>query len=330
MRARPPRELIVHALAVAAGGVALALAFPGTDWSGAAWVALAPVIVQALMRRPRAALGLGWLGGFLFFLLLLRWLNFTFRVYSAIPWPLVWLPTALLAAYCGLYVGLFAGALSWIAARRSSLSAMLAAPFVWVALEWVRGWLMGGFPWGNLGYSQYRQLAVIQIAELGGVYAVSFVMMAVNAALAAAAVLRGRRAIAALAIAALLFASTLTFGHARLSEFGAPVETAAVALIQPSIAQPLKWDPNFAARTLASYYELTRQAGQAQPALVVWPETATPMVLREDPALQAALRRLSREVGAPLLVGSIDSDGDRKSTRLNSSHSRASRMPSSA
>jgi apolipoprotein N-acyltransferase len=302
------RDVVVHALAVAAGAVALALAFPGTDWSGAAWVALTPVIVLALLRPPREALGLGWLGGFLFFLLLLRWLNFTFRVYSAIPWPLVWLPTALLAAYCGLYVGLFAWALSWIAARCSSLAALVAAPFVWVAAEWVRGWLMGGFPWGNLGYSQYRQLMVIQIAELGGVYAVSFLVIAVNAALAAVVVLAPRRAAAALGVAALLVVTTLAFGQARLSGSGVATETASVAVLQPSIAQPLKWDPDFAASTLANYFELTRRAGRARPDLIAWPETATPTVLRQDPMLLAALRRLSGEVGASLLVGSVDSD----------------------
>jgi apolipoprotein N-acyltransferase len=302
------REVAAHGLPVAAGAVALALAFPGSDWSGAAWVALAPVIAAALLQPPRAALGLGWLGGFLFFLLLLRWLNFTFSVYSTIPWPLVFLPTALLAAYCGLYVGLFAGALSWIAARRSRLAAVAAAPFLWVAAEWIRGWLMGGFPWGSLGYSQYRQLAIIQIAELGGMYAVSFVVIAVNAALAGTVALGRRRAVAALAVAAALVAGTLAFGHARLGELGAPAETATIALIQPSIAQPLKWDPEFAASTLANYFELTRQAGQARPDLIVWPETATPTVLREDLALQTALRGLSRALGASLVVGSIDVD----------------------
>ncbi|HMH49107.1 MAG TPA: apolipoprotein N-acyltransferase [Candidatus Acidoferrum sp.] len=307
MTTGPLREVAVHGLAVVAGAVALALAFPGTDWSGAAWVALAPVVVLALLRPPRAAFGLGWLGGFVFFLLLLRWLNFTFRVYSAIPWPLVWLPTALLAAYCGLYTGLFAGALSWIGARRSSLAAVAAAPFLWVVLEWTRGWLMGGFPWGHLGYSQYRHLAVIQIAELGGVYAVSFLVIAVNAALAAVVVSGPRRAAAPLGIAALLVVATLTFGHARLGEV-APAETASIAALQPSIAQPLKWDPNFAMSTLANYFDLTRRAGQARPDLIVWPETSTPTVLRQDPALLAALRRLSGEVGAPLLVGSVDID----------------------
>jgi apolipoprotein N-acyltransferase len=291
---------------VALGAVALGTAFPGTDWSGAAWVALAPVVMLAVTRSPRAALGLGWLGGSLFFLLLLRWLNFTFSVYSSIPWPLVWLPTALLAAYCGLWTGLFAGALSLIAGRWSTLAALAAAPFAWVAAEWLRGVLLGGFPWGSLGYSQYRQLRVIQIAELGGVGAVSFVIVAVNAALAGTVTLPRRRAIGALTVAALLVASTLAFGHFRLTERGEPVETASVALIQPSIAQPLKWDPDFAASTLANYFDLTRRAGERRPDLIVWPETATPTPLRRDPSLQAALRGLSRAAGAALMVGSID------------------------
>jgi apolipoprotein N-acyltransferase len=302
------RDVAVHGLLVAAGAVALALAFPGTDWSGAAWVALAPLIALALMRRPRAALALGWFGGFLFFLILLRWLNFTFRVYSAIPWPLTWLPTMLLAAYCGLYVGLFAAALSWIAARRSMLAAIAGAPFLWVAAEWVRGWLLGGFPWGSLGYSQYRQLAIIQIAELGGVYAVSFVVVSVNAALVAAVQLPPKHAVAALGLAGLLVGATLVFGDARLGEIGAPAETASIAVVQPSIPQPLKWDPGFAATTLQIYFDLTRQAGNGRPQLVVWPETSTPTMLRRDPALIMALRRLSRDVGAPLLVGSVDAE----------------------
>jgi apolipoprotein N-acyltransferase len=306
--ARP--DVAVHGLLVAVGALALALAFPGTDWAGAAWIALTPFVALALMRRPRAALAFGWFGGFLFFLILLRWLNFTFRVYSAIPWPLAWVPTALLAAYCGLYVGLFTGALSWLAARRSAVVAVGAAPFLWVAAEWVRGMLMGGFPWGTLGYSQSRQLAAMQIAELGGVYAVSFVVIAVNVALASIVVLPRRAAAAALGIAAVMVGATFTFGVARLREAErAPGNaSAAVAIVQPSIAQPLKWDPGFASSVLEIYFRLTREAGRTGPGLVVWPETASPTMLRHDPELIAALQSLSRQVRAPLLVGSVDAE----------------------
>lgn len=290
---------------VVSAGVALALAFPRTDWAGAAWVALAPILVLALGRAPRAALGWGWLAGFAFFLVLLRWLDFTLRVYSAVPWPLTWLPTMLLAAYLGLYPGLVAGAVAWIARRRGEGWALLAAPVLWVASEWVRGRLGGGFPWGTLGYSQYRQLTVIQIAELGGVWAVSLVLVAANAALAGCLVLGWRRALVGVGLAALLTAATIGFGLWRLTEPGPPAEVT-IALIQPSIEQPLKFDPDHAPRTLAIYEELTREAARAHPRLIVWPETAAPTALRHDPHLSTRLRALAGSAGVPLLVGSID------------------------
>src|SRR6185436_18077696 len=106
--------------------------------------------------------------------------------------------------------------------------ALLLAPFVWVAAEWGRGHLFGGFPWGLLGYTQYAQLPAIQIAELGGVYAVSFVVLAVNAAVAGTVVLPWRRALAGLALGGVLLGATLGFGIWRLREPAAPAEVARV------------------------------------------------------------------------------------------------------
>src|SRR2546428_442832 len=172
------REDLALAALLSVSAIGLALAFPRTDWDGVAWLLVVPVIVTALSRAPLAALGWGWFFGTVFFLVLLRWLGHTFRVYSAIPWPVTWLPIVALAAYCGLYVGAFTWAVSWIGGRRAPALALAAAPFLWVTGEWVRARLLGGFPWGTLGYSQYLRLPVIQIAELGGVHAVSFVLLA--------------------------------------------------------------------------------------------------------------------------------------------------------
>lgn len=276
-----------------------------------------PVIVLAVTRRPRVAFGWGWLFGLVFFLVLLRWLDFTFRVYSAIPWPLTWGPPALLAAYCGLYVGAVAGAVSWITQRRSTTWALAAAPFLWIAAEWVRGHLLGGFPWGTLAYTQYQRLPVIQIAELGGVHAVSFVVVAVNVALAGLLALTWRRALAGLALAAFMVGATLLFGHARLAAPTGPAEVT-VAVMQPSIAQPLKLEPQFRDDTLGVYRALTRRATPAQPDLIVWPETATPTPLRRDRELLAELTALARDLKAPLVVGSIDVDGTAPARLRNS------------
>ena len=285
----------------------LALAFPRTDWEGTVWIALTPLLVTAVRRPVRAGFAWGWFFGTVFFLVLLRWLDFTFRTYSAIPWPLTWLPTIALAAYCGLYVAAFSASVSWLA-ERSVIGALGASPFLWVGGEWIRGHLLGGFPWGLLGYSQYLHLNVIQIAELGGVYAVSLVIVAVNAALAGFLVLSWRGAIGAIAIAAVIVGGTLGFGAWRLAAPAPPGE-ATVAVMQPSIEQPLKFEPGHAATTVAIYISLTQRAGAQHPDLIVWPETALPSVLRRDIELLRALGSLSSSLRVPLLIGSIDADG---------------------
>src|SRR5262245_24316875 len=175
-------------------GLCGALAFPHTDVWPFAWVWLIAPFACAMARPPRAALGDGWLCGTAFFLVLLRWLDYTFTRYSAIPWPLGWLPLTALAAYCGLYAGLVTMAVAWLRPRVGAGPAVAAAPALWVAGEWVRGHLMDGFPWGLLGYSQHAVLPVIQVAELGGVYGVSLLIVAVNAAIAAIVALGWRRA----------------------------------------------------------------------------------------------------------------------------------------
>jgi apolipoprotein N-acyltransferase len=302
-------HLTQAALLVGSAGV-LGLAFPRTDWDGVAWIALAPLLIVACTSRPRLAFAWGWLYGIVFFLVLLRWLNFTFRTFSEIPWPLTWGPVLLLAAWCGLYVAAVSGITAWLAQRRSAGWALLTAPLLWVGGEWLRGHLLGGFPWGNLGYSQHQRLPVIQIAELGGVPAVTLVIVAVNAALAGVFVLTWQRALAGMAAGTLLLAATLGFGFWRLHE-PPPAGQASVAIMQPAIEQPLKWDPGHATVVLRIYQELTRQAGAERPHLIVWPETASPTVLRRDPALLAALAGMSGEMGVPILVGSIDVlDGD--------------------
>src|SRR5262245_718323 len=260
-----------------ASGALGALAFPVTNWWLFAWVWLAPALCCALARSPRRALADGWLAGTVFFLVLLRWLDHTFSLYSDIPWPLGWLPIGALAAYCGLYTGALAAAVSWLGPRLGRGPALAAAPVLWVAGEWLRGHLMGGFPWGLIGYSQHAVLPVIQVAELGGVYAVSFVIVSANAALAAVAGLGWRRAWPGPVIAGLLLLAAVGFGVRALAALdraarGAPAVL--VGVIQPTIAQTIKWDPAHHAEVMAIHERLTREAARFHPALIVWPETA--------------------------------------------------------
>jgi len=306
---------------LATSGILGALAFPTSNWWLLAWVWLAPVIVCALARAPREAFLDGWLAGTVFFVVLLRWLEYTFANYSAIPWPLGLLPLVALAAYCALYTGAMAAGVAWLSPRIGAGWAVALAPALWVGGEWVRGHLMGGFPWGLLGYSQQGVLTVIQIAEVGGVYAVSLVLVAVNAALAAIVALGWRRAWpGAVAVAALLLLAVGFGAHALRAEDRARRASAAVevAVIQPVIEQTIKWDPVRNAEIIGIHEQLTREAARSHPVLIAWPETAAAIFLRGDPPLLHRLSALSGELGIPLLIGSVDRQDTAPEKFLNS------------
>jgi apolipoprotein N-acyltransferase len=292
-------------LSLLSGGL-LALAFPGTgDQGWLAFPALAPLLVAIEGTAWRQAASLGFAAGLVFSLATIPWIAPTMVRYGGLPWGLAGLVLLGLAGYLALYLAAFCALLSRGAFRSGGWSVVVAAS-VWTALEFLRTHLLTGFPWNLLGYSQHRNLLLIQIAAVTGVYGVSFVVVAVNAALAQVVQARGswRGALPPVGVAALLWG--LAVGSAWLQ----PLPEAAtppirVALVQGNIDQGVKWDPAWQVRTLAIYRDLTRDAARERPQLVVWPEAAVPFVLREDPR-RREVEALAREAGAYLLIGAPD------------------------
>jgi apolipoprotein N-acyltransferase len=142
-------------------------------WLG--WIALIPLL--SLVRSPAAPRRVylaAWACGLAFFWVALQWLRVAdYRMYFT------W---AGLATYCSLY---FPVAIFLIRRldRHTSLPLLVSVPVVWTSLEFARAHLMGGFAWYFLGHSQHAFLPVIQIADLGGSYAVTFLVAMVNALL---------------------------------------------------------------------------------------------------------------------------------------------------
>ena len=181
----------------AAAGFAMHLAFPRPGWDLLGWVALAPVLALAATPvTPRRALLEGWVAGLVFYIPLLRWLTHTMTTFSQMTMPVAILVLLALAGYLALFWGGVAWALAWLRGRLGP-GALWLAPPLWVAGELGRTYLLGGFPWGLLGYVPSRRLPVIQIAAWTGVYGVSALVVLVNTALAWAAVERRWRAAAA-------------------------------------------------------------------------------------------------------------------------------------
>src|SRR5437879_12120841 len=171
-------------------GTLLVLSFPTYDLDFLAWIALAPLLIAIREKPWKTAFGQGWLAGLVFFVGTLSWVINAMHQYGQIPFPVSFLIMLLLAGYCALFVALFAAILVALTDARGLLRPWTAAA-LWVTLDWLRGHLFSGFPWALVGHSQYHALSVIQIADVPGVYGISFLLVLVNALVARLAAVLG-------------------------------------------------------------------------------------------------------------------------------------------
>ncbi len=280
-------------------GAPLALAFPRPSLWWLAFVALVPLLalVRAAPAAREAAI-LAGLGGAGFFLAV-----DAFVIPELGPFVL---PVALLLGVTWVPWGL----LAWALLRGSPsparmLAALAAVPSAFVAGEQVRAWPALGGPWGLLGASQWNDRPVLALASVGGVWAVSFLVAAVNVAVAVALAPRvaaagpwrpGRRRAARLAAVAALAALTAgTLGYGWLRPAPAVTRTVRAAVVQPGIIH--QTEPRFRASETA-----TLALAPARPDLVVWGESSVGRDPATHPGDVARLVAAARAVGAPILA----------------------------
>jgi apolipoprotein N-acyltransferase len=278
-------------------GAPLAMAFPRPGLWWLALVGLAPVLLLAASAPDRREAAVrAWLGGTGFFLAVNA-----FLLSKVGPFMV---PLAMLLAALWLPLGWLARALLGGRPDPGRLAAALVVlPSVVVAGEALRSWEALGGPWGLLGASQWNSPPLLSVAALGGVWAVSFLLVAVNVAVAAAvgpAVPAGTRVAAGLAAAALPLAA-LAFWAARPAP--PPAGTVRVAFVQPGVVGPVE------ARFRAGEALSRTLPRQPRPDLVVWGESSVGRDPAANPADMARLAAVAEAAGAPLLVN-VDAQRD--------------------
>ncbi len=300
-----------------ASGLLLSLSLPNLEFWPLAWVALVPLLLAIEGCGPADAARLGFAAGLVHAATIIYWVAYTMHTYGGLPWVAGVAVMFVLAAYLALYPAAWAVGLASVAGRRRSaggplpLATLLLAAPLWVALEWLRSWLLTGFPWMLLGYSQYRQLPVIQVADLGGVYAVSFLVLAGNVAayaLVRALTAKGRAGATAAVVAAVaaLIGGSLAYGRtalARVEAAAAAGPSLPVGIVQGNVEQGVKWEPAYQAATLEVYRAVTAELAAAGVRLVVWPETAVPAFFQTDPSVRPVVLATARAAGVDLLFG---------------------------
>lgn len=295
-------------LLAVASGLLLALSFPKTGIAILSWVALVPLLLACGQKSAKKAAKLGFVCGLAFYAAILYWINIAVTTYGHLPIVVSICIFIILIAYMAVYFA----ALCFLMrlGEKKGVPSVLSLPFLWVSLEYIRSFLLTGFPWANLGYSQYRILPLIQIADITGVYGISFLVVLGNVVfyllLKGFVKSRGEKGGYPLC-SGILFLSLMTlvfiYGSIRLSH-SEPGEAIKVALIQGNIDQSIKWDPAFRDATITIYERLSRQAAAGGVDLVVWPESASPFFFQEGGTPSSRISALASGINAPILFGS--------------------------
>ena len=262
------------------------LALVSFAWLAHAWTS----------RSARHCAWLGFAFGFGLFGAGVSWVYVSLHTFGGMPPVLAALATVIFCAF----LALFPAAAGWLQARLpadAALRACLVIPAAWTLFEWLRSWILTGFPWLSLGYAAVGW-PLQGFAPIGGVFALSFLTVTLAGMLALAATRAPRRVHWLATLLALLGAGEALRHVEWSSPRAAPLT---VALLQGNIEQSLKFDPERYERTLETY---ARLAEDARARLIIFPETAVPRFL--DQVDRAYLRRLdavAQRNGGDLLLG---------------------------
>lgn len=322
-----PRHVQHHELGLAAvSGVLLAIAFPGLDQGWLAWIALVPFCLVAFRPRHRrgmmglfAAFGFGFYAVLLYWFLAmhpLTWLGFS----EAASLGIVALAWVLATGALVVQLLIFGALYGWLTRiwPEPSWRHVLALALGWTALEWITSLGTFGFTWGNLALSQVVYLPVIQVLDLVGPFPLAGLIVAVNGAIALAIARRDAAPatrFAPLGAALAAFGLVLGYGAFKLAQ-PLPETTFSATIVQGNIAGSDKWtrEKDAIFKMADKYGNLT--AAKPGTDLVLWPETAMPEFLRNNPRLLDRLKADAATQKRHLMFGTLDWEGQGTDLKL--------------
>jgi apolipoprotein N-acyltransferase len=297
-------SFLLHPSLVAVLGATTLLAFSPFNLFFVAFIPLG--LLFWLWRRAQAPLQaalLGYIFGLGMFGAGVSWVYISLHDFGGMPMPIAILAVMLFCAYLALFPALT----GWLAVKFGGSSTWrfaLAVAAAWTLTEWLRGWLLTGFPWLAIGYSQVPWSPLAGLAPIGGVYAMSFATVLI-AALASVIPAWSRTwpnasFVIAPALVLLLLAS---WGLTRVDWTTPSNEPISVSLLQGNIPQELKFDRDRLYQQLHTYLALARENHVK---LIVMPESAIPLLKSEVPAEYLNLLKAQVPPGGDMLVGVFD------------------------
>ena len=299
-----PKKILLAVLS----GLILTASFPPSKLDWMVWFALVPLLKSIDDESPPHAFFLGLIAGLVHYLTLIYWIVPTLKNYGNLNLLISLCVLLLLCCYLALYPAVFSYLICHVKGSRFLVSMMAS---LWVGLELIRATVLTGFPWCLLGYTQFRHLILIQVADLVGVYGVSFIIVLANGLIYCLLFDRGspmKRGLRWEMLGLLIVAFfTLAYGQYRLAgdrNMPGAKKSIKVAIIQGNIDQSVKWNPAYQQKTVDTYRRLTRSTSNFEPELIVWPETSMPFFFQDNMKISHQVLEIAVDSGANLIFGS--------------------------
>ena len=285
--------MIVVSLSILAAGL-LSLSFTSFNLWLFAWCGFIPLFIALENKSLRQAFIITFFCGVVFWSLTIYWL-----IHVTLLGQIV------LVLYLAIYFGLF-GCVIYLSRFLSVKCCLFFLPASWVLLEYLRSYLFTGFPWAIIGLSQYKNLPIIQIADITGAWGVSFLVVLVNVALYL--FLRRNLKTKILLIPFLVLFLALGYGVVRLNykpDWCNDKKQLKISVVQGNIPQDLKWDKRAVSFIQNRYRQLSIEAAADKPDLIIWPEASVPGLWGQDDAEFAQVFSLAGQFNTHLLVGAV-------------------------
>ncbi|HSE21601.1 MAG TPA: apolipoprotein N-acyltransferase [Pyrinomonadaceae bacterium] len=293
--------------------VLLILSFPDFSLAFLAWFALVPLLI-AIVCQPSSikAFILGWASGGIFFYVSCYWLTYSMIHYGGLPVVVAYLLLLPGGIVMGLFPAGFAAAITILVKRWGAIGLSLA-PFIWSSTEWLRLETTGQL-WNALGYSQAGLLNnyLIQPASWGGVYAVGFLILCVNAAIALIVVSRTKKTLlTSVVLLAVVAASVVVSNRAKPVTPLSDAPSLYVVAVQPNVPMnPIKTAEE-TNDLLERHITLSKRGlaafpNDGVPRLVIWPESPMNFTYASDKEFQTLTANFTTSNHTSLILNSLE------------------------
>lgn len=296
----------IHILLVVISGALTALSFPKFNLSFLCWISLIPLFFALHDKSAKQSFFLGFLGGIAFNAILIYWIPAVPAHYGNLS---IGMSLSIYAVFV-IYLALFWALFSWFFAkiqRTFPKLIFLLAPFIWIGFEYILTHLLTGFPWGLLGYSQYKNLWFLQLASLTGIYGLSFILVLFQSLFVYSMIHRHRTPF----FLGIFLVLLLHFGGWMIMKNNPSMEESFQAsVIQGNVSSEIQWDQfsDFQIRDLFNQHlSLSSDAKTQGSRLIIWPEFSVPLCFSCSyniyPEFKYELSRFVQETGTTLLLG---------------------------